>query len=452
MEIKRKIYNKMLKWKEESNGSKALFLEGARRIGKSTIAQKFAQNEYESFVLIDFNNVTKKIKDNFDNLNNLDLFYQTISLEYNIKLYQRKSVIIFDEIQKFPRAREAIKYLVQDGRYDFIETGSLISIKENVENITIPSEERKLKMFPIDFEEFLIAKNEELLLEYIKQCYKDKIQLEQNLHSKAMHIFREYMLVGGMPQSVVAYLKNGLDFEKSDIEKRDILELYRNDIKKAAKKYNSKVSALFENIPAYLSTHEKKIVLSEIDKNATFDKYDEPLFWLDDSMICNLSYKCNDPCVGFALNKNESSVKCFMGDTGLLVSLAFSENEISTQQLYKSIMNGKISLNEGMLYENLIAQMLVSQGRKLYFYTHYNSEKHRNDIEIDFLLSNESKTNFKIFPIEVKSSKNYTTTSLTRFTEKFGKKIEKQIIIHPKQFEIENDIIKIPPYMIICFS
>ena len=187
MEIKRKIYNKMLKWKEESNGSKALFLEGARRIGKSTIAQKFAQNEYESFVLIDFNNVTKKIKDNFDNLNNLDLFYQTISLEYNIKLYQRKSVIIFDEIQKFPRAREAIKYLVQDGRYDFIETGSLISIKENVENITIPSEERKLKMFPIDFEEFLIAKNEELLLEYIKQCYKDKIQLEQNLHSKAMH-------------------------------------------------------------------------------------------------------------------------------------------------------------------------------------------------------------------------------------------------------------------------
>ena len=169
-------------------------------------------------------------------------------------------------------------------------------------------------------------------------------------------------------------------------------------------------------------------------------------------MICNLSYKCNDPCVGFALNKNESSVKCFMGDTGLLVSLAFSENEISNQQLYKSIMNGKLSLNEGMLYENLIAQMLVSQGRKLYFYTHYNSEKHRNDIEIDFLLSNESKTNFKIFPIEVKSSKNYTTTSLTRFTEKFGKKIEKQIIIHPKQFEIENDILKIPPYMIICFS
>ena len=189
-------------------------------------------------------------------------------------------------------------------------------------------------------------------------------------------------------------------------------------------------------------------MLSEVDKNATFDKYDEPLFWLDDSMICNLCYKCNDPCVGFALNKNESSVKCYMGDTGLLVSLAFSENEIANAQLYKSIMNGKLSLNEGMLYENVIAQMLVSKGRKLYFYTQYNLEKRRNDIEIDFLLSNESKTNFKIFPLEVKSSKNYTTTSLTKFAEKFENKIENQIIVHPKQFSFENGIMKIPPYMI----
>lgn len=440
----------MLAWKTECNGSKALFLEGARRIGKSTIAQKFAQNEYASFILLDFNNVSKKIKDNFNNLNNLNLFYQTLSLEYNVKLYQRNSLIIFDEIQKFPRGREAIKYLVQDGRYDFIETGSLISIKENVQNITIPSEERKIKMYPVDFEEFLIAKGENLLSEYIKQCYADKIPLEQNLHARAMHSFREYMLVGGMPQSVVAYLDNNLDFEKSDIEKRDILNLYRNDIKKAAKRYNSKVSAIFENIPAYLSTHEKKIVLSEIAKNATFDKYDEPLFWLDDSMICNLCYKCNDPCVGFALNKNESAVKCYMGDTGLLVSLAFSENEIANQQLYKSIMDGKLSLNEGMLYENTISQMLIAQGRKLYFYTQYNPEKRRNHIEIDFLLSNESKTNFKIIPVEVKSSKNYTTTSLDKFSQKFSHKIQQQIIIHPKAFSMEANLMKIPPYMIFC--
>ena len=450
MEIRRNIYSKILSWKNECNGSKALLIEGARRIGKSTIAEKFARENYKSYVLIDFNNASKKIKDNFENLNNLDLFYQTISLEYNKKLFSRESLIIFDEIQKFPRAREAIKYLVQDGRYDFIETGSLISIKESVKNITVPSEERKIKMYPVTFEEFMSAKGEDVLLEYIETCWKTKTPLEQKAHAKAMHIFREYILVGGMPQSIVAYLQNSLDFEKSDIEKRDILNLYRDDIQKAAARYNSKVSALFENIPAYLSTHEKKVVLSKIAEGSTFDRYDEPLFWLDDSMICNLCYKCNDPCVGFALNKNEAAVKCYMGDTGLLVSLAFSENEISTQQLYKSIMNGKLSLNEGMLYENVISQMIASSGHKLYFYTHYSEEKHRNDIEVDFLISNESKLNFKIFPLEVKSSKNYTTTSLNAFKEKFGNKIETSYIIHPKNLIVEDKIIKIPPYMFGC--
>ncbi|MBQ0052432.1 MAG: ATP-binding protein [Treponema sp.] len=450
MEIKRNIYQKLLDWKNECNGSKALMIEGARRIGKSTIAEKFAKENYQSYILIDFNNASKKVKDNFENLINLDLFYQTLSLEYNKKLYPRHSLIIFDEIQKFPRAREAIKYLVQDGRYDFIETGSLISIKENVKDITVPSEERKIKMYPVTFEEFLCAKGEEILLEYIENCWKNKTPLDQKSHAKAMHVFREYMLVGGMPKSIVAYLENSLDFEKSDIEKRDILNLYRDDIKKAARRYNSKVSALFENIPAYLSTHEKKVVLSKIDEGAVFDRYDEPLFWLDDSMICNLCYKCNDPCVGFALNKNDSAVKCYMGDTGLLVSLAFSENEIAGEQLYKSIMDGKLSLNEGMIYENAISQMISASGHKLYFYTHYSEEKRRNDIEIDFLLSNESKLNFKVFPLEVKSSKNYTTSSLKSFKEKFGKKIDTSFIIHPKNLSIEENVVKIPPYMFGC--
>ena len=380
MEIKRKIYGKFLTWKNEVQGKKALLIEGARRIGKSTVAESFAKNEYKSYILIDFNKASKKIKDNFENINKLDLFFQTLSLEYGTKLYPRESIIIFDEIQKFPRAREAIKYLVQDGRYDFLETGSLISIRENVGDITVPSEERKIKMYPIDFEEFAVALGKEVLLDYIKECFLKNIPLEQEFHAQAMHLFREYMLVGGMPQSVVAYIESHGDFGASDIEKRDILDLYRDDIKKAAKRYNSKVSAIFENVPAFLSTHEKKIVLSAIDKHGIFSRYDEPLFWLDDSMICNLCYRCNDPCVGFALNKNESAVKCYMGDTGLLVSLAFSENEISSQQLYRSIMNGKISLNEGMLYENAIAQMLTALGKKLYFYTHYSEEKHRNDI------------------------------------------------------------------------
>ena len=452
MEIRRKTYQKLRKWRETTQGTKAAFIEGARRIGKSTVAQQFARNEYKSYILVDFNNVSPRITENFQNLHQLDVFFQNLSLEYGVRLHRRESVIIFDEIQKFPRARESIKYLVQDGRYDFIETGSLISIHENVKDITIPSEERKIKMYPIDFQEFAVAAGEEVLLDYIRNCLQKKLPLDNKFHGKAMRLFREYLLVGGMPQSVVAYLEGDRDFAASDVEKRDILNLYRDDIKKAARRYNSKVSALFEHIPAYLSTHEKKIVLSEIAPGATFDRYDDPLFWLEDSMICNLCYRCNDPNVGFALNKNTSAVKCYMGDTGLLVSLAFSENELASQQLYKSIMEGRLSLNQGMLFENMVAQMLAAQGRQLYFYTRYNEDKHRNDMEIDFLLSNESKTNFKIFPMEVKSAKNYSTTSLGSFRKQFGRKVEGGYIIHPKQFSVEDGdtgpLTRLPPYML----
>jgi hypothetical protein len=450
MEIRRKIYGRIKEWKEETNGRKALLIEGARRIGKSTVAEEIGKNEYQTYILVDFNKASKKMKDAFDDLNNLDIFFQTLSLEYNTRLYPRKSLIIFDEIQKFPKAREAIKYLIADGRYDYIETGSLISIKENVEEITIPSEERKLKMYPVDFEEFMDYMGEQLLMEYIARCYEKKEALDQKMHEKAMHLFKEYLLVGGMPQALVAFKNNGRDFAAADIEKRDILELYKDDIKKAAKKYNSRVSAIFENIPAYLSTHEKRIVLSQIEEGAVFDQYEDPLFWLGDSMICNLCYKCIDPNVGLALNKNETYVKCYMGDTGLLVSHTFNENELMDQQLYKQIMDGKLALNEGMLYENVISQMIAAMDKKLYFYTRYSEEKHRNDIEIDFLISNDSKVNYRINPIEVKSSKNYTTTSLGRFKEVFGKKIETQIIIHPKNFSIDSEIIKIPPYMLWC--
>lgn len=450
MDIQRKLYRELLKWKQTTQGKKALLIEGARRVGKSTIVEKFGREQYRSYILIDFNKASKNVRDNFENLNELDIFFQNLSLEYNVRLYPRESLVIFDEIQKFPRAREAVKYLVADRRYDFIETGSLISIKENVKDITVPSEERKLKMYPVDFEEFAEAMGEGLLLEYIRNCFLEDKPLEQKIHAKAMRLFREYMLVGGMPQSIVAYAENDRDFFASDQEKRDILDLYRDDIRKASKRYNSRVSALFENIPGYLSTHEKKIVLSHIDENARYSQYDDPLFWLEDSMICNLCYKCNDPNVGFALNKNDTAVKCYMGDTGLLVSLAFSENELSDQQLYKAIMSGRLSLNEGMIYENMIAQMITAKGKKLYFYTRYNEVKHRNDIEIDFLLSNESKTSFRIFPMEVKSSKNYTTTSLNDFRELFSGRIAHSYIIHPKNFVKEERITKIPPYMFFC--
>ena len=445
--IKRKIYSRLLKWKEETQGTKALLIEGARRVGKSTTVEEFGRKEYRSYILIDFNKASKAVRDSFEDMNNLDIFFQNLTLEYNTRLFKRESLIIFDEIQKYPKAREMIKYLVADGRYDYIETGSLISIKENVEGITLPSEERKIRMYPLDFEEFMVYMGEAILLDYIRECLKKQVPLNQKSHQRAMHLFKEYMLVGGMPQAVVAFKNSNRDFGAADVEKRDILDLYRDDIKKAAKRYNSRVSALFENIPGYLSTHEKKIILSEVDTNGTFAKYDEPLFWLDDSMICSLCYRCNDPNVGFALHKETSAVKCYMGDTGLLVSLAFSENEIAEQELYRQILRDKLSLNKGMLYENVIAQMITAMGRQLYFYTRYNIEKHRNDIEIDFLLSNESKTNFKVYPIEVKSSKNYTAISAVKFKDVFKHKVGTQYIVHPKQFVREDNVFKVPPYM-----
>lgn len=453
MELNRTIYLKLLEWKKNSQGKTALLIEGARRIGKSTLAEKFGRENYRSFIIIDFAVAPKVIKENFsDNLTNLDRFFQVISLEYGVRLYPRESLIVFDEVQKFPPAREAVKYLVADGRYDFIETGSLISIRENVESIVVPSEEERIQMYPLTFPEFLDAAGEETLTDYIRECYKQRRPLDDAFHKRATNLVREYMLVGGMPQSVVAYLEGGRDFFAVDKEKRRILDLYRDDIKKAAKRYKSKVSALFEYIPGYLSTHEKKVTLSKVDTNGTFDRYDDPIFWLGDSMICNLCYGCNDPNVGFALTQNDAQVKCYMADTGLLVSLAFSENELSSMELYRQIMNGKLSLNEGMLHENLIAQTFASAGRKLYFYTHYNEEKHRNDIEIDFLLSNESKTNIKVFPVEVKSSKNYSALSYHAFKKRFGKRIGSSFIIHPKALSVDEDGLRVPTYMAFCVA
>lgn len=448
MNIKRKIYDKLLVWKEESNGTKALLVEGARRVGKTTVITEFAEKEYQSHIIIDFAKASKAIKDNFDNIDNLDVFFQNLMLEYNTRLYERGSLIVFDEVQKFPAAREAIKYLVEDGRYDYLESGSLISIKENVSDIVIPSEERSIKMYPLDFKEFAIAMQEEILLEYIEKCLRDQRPLEQRMHIKAMRLFQEYLLVGGMPQSVVAYIENNRDFIASDKEKRDILTMYRGDIHKASRKYNMRVSAIFENIPAYLSTHEKKVILKRVEKGATFSMFDDPLFWLGDSMICNLCYKCTDPNVGFELNKDDAAVKCYMGDTGLLFSLAFSENEIASENLYRSIMNGKLALNKGMIYENMIAQMISTQGKKLFFYTRYNVEKHRNDIEIDFMLSNESKMSMKIYPVEVKSSKNYSTSSLDEFRKIYSKRISRSYIVHPKNYSNDDNIVRIPPYML----
>ena len=451
MELERKIYDRLIRWKSESAGHSSLLIEGARRVGKSTIAEKFGREHYRSYVVIDFAKASKVIRDNFeDNLNELDTFFQVISLEYSTRLYRRESLLIFDEIQRFPKAREAIKYLVADGRFDFIETGSLISIKENVEDIVIPSEEEKELMHPLDFEEFLEALGEGVMVDYIRDCWLKKEPLEERFHRKATRLFREYLLVGGMPQSVVAYLEHDKSFRESDRVKRRILSLYRDDVHKAQRRYSSRVSAVFENVPGFLSTHEKKVVLNQIEPGSTFDRYDDSLFWLGESMMCNLCYRCTDPNVGLALNKDDSAVKCYMGDTGLLVSLAFSENDIADEDLYRQVMNGRLALNEGMLHENAVAQELVASGRKLYFYTHYSEEKHRNDIEIDFLITDGSLQKCKVLPIEVKSSKNYTKVSYDRFNERFGTKGGEGLVVHPKQLQRDRNGYRIPSYMLFC--
>ena len=449
--FRRKIYDKLLDWKNNCKGTKALLIEGARRIGKSTVVEEFGKNEYKSYILIDFNKVSRVVIEAFETLaGKLDDFFMVLSSEYNTQLHKRESLIIFDEVQKYPHARELIKYFVADGRYDYIETGSLISIKENVKDITIPSEERKIKMYPMDFEEFCWALGNEQILEVIRSCFDKKEGLPNGLHNSAMLLFRQYLLVGGMPKSIDVFVSRSKDFSASDVEKRDILDLYREDIRKIDKKYQAKVQTTFDRIPAFLSKHEKRIILSRLDPNAKADNYEESFFWLADSMICNECFNCSDPNVGLAMNEDRTFIKCYMGDTGLLVSHAFSENDITETNLYRNILFDKLSINEGMLYENAIMQMLTANGHRPYFYTHYNEDKHRNDIEIDFLITEGGKVREKIIPIEVKSSSKYSTVSLERFLSKFRNRISSAYVIHPKNLVLKNGIVCIPPYMTFC--
>lgn len=446
------MYDKLLEWKNESKGETALLVEGARRIGKSTIVEEFAKENYKSYILIDFSKVTNSVKEAFNNLlNSLDSLFMVLSLEFDTPLYPRESLIIFDEVQKFPRAREAIKHLVKDGRYDYIETGSLISIKENVKDILIPSEEQSIKMFPMDFEEFAWALGEGMIIEYIKNCFEKKIPLHDSIHKKAMFLFKQYMLVGGMPRAIDKFISYNKQFNECEKEKRNIIKTYRDDIHKIDRAYKSKVLSIFDQIPSFLSQHEKRIKIKSISTDTSAINYEETFFWLNDSMICNECFLCTDPNLGLSLNEKRNFVKCYMGDTGLLLTHTFDENNEEQTNYHKELLSDKLSINKGMFFENIIAQMLVSNGHKLYFYTRYNEEKHRNDIEIDFLLTTGNKMSQKLIPLEVKSSKSYKVESMKRFIEKFEDRIDKAYIIHPKNLSIREDgIICIPVYMTIC--
>ena len=446
--MKRKIYEKLIEWKENSAGKTALLIDGARRVGKSYIVRKFAEENYRSYIIVDFNKVSDEVKNLFDNyLNDLDDLFLYLSNFFNVTLYERESLIVFDEVQLHPRARSAIKYLVEDGRYDYIETGSLMSIKKNVRDILIPSEEQHIEMHPMDFEEFLWAMGNNNLMDLIRKCYQDKKPLGQVMHRKAMDYFRQYMIVGGMPQAVEEYTQSK-DFNRVDQVKRNILELYRQDISKHAEGYNLKVERIFDEIPAQLQKHEKKFKLASINKKARFREYKDAMFWLKDAMIVNICYNATEPSVGLKLNADFATLKCYMADTGLLISHAFDENGIVTEEVYKKILFDKLEFNEGMIIENMVAQMLASSGHKLYFFSNPSRLDSSSRMEIDFLIAKSKiSSRHNISPIEVKSGKNYTISSLGKFIKKYKEQLYIPYVIHTADLKEEDGITYLPIYM-----
>lgn len=443
--LKRKIYAKLLQWKEKSHGQTALLIDGARRVGKSYIAEEFAKNEYKSYITVDFGNAPQDILDLFLNdSSNLDLFFAKLSAFYSKILYKRNSLIIFDEVQQFPRARQLIKYLVADGRYDYLETGSLIRLKKNVKDIIIPSEEEHMEMFPLDFEEFLWAMDDESTVPLIRQCFETRTPLGQALHRKIMNDFRQYVLVGGMPQSVLAYL-DGKNFEASDEAKRRILKLYRDDVSKFAEGYEDKVFAVFDGIPGQLSKKEKKYKLSAISKDARHRTFEDSFLWLHEAMVVNTCFNATDPNVGLALSADNTTQKCYMADTGLLVTHTFMDSSFTENELYRAILFDKLNINEGMIMENAVAQMLRCNGHKLYFYSRSDSQHRENHMEIDFLITEKKK----IVPIEVKSGNYRSHSSLDKFRMKYSAYIGNSYILYGKDLMLKDGILHLPFYMAI---
>ena len=441
--FKRKIYNKLLDWKEKSNGKTALLIEGARRIGKSTIALEFAKNEYDEYLLIDFNIATDEIKNLFiHERSDIDLILQKIQLFYGKMLPIRKSLIIFDEVQFCPEARSLIKYLVADGRYDYLETGSLISIKKNVKNIIIPSEEKKINMYPMDFEEFLWALGDTSTIPFLKECYDNKTKVDI-AHNRIMKDFRTYILVGGMPQAVLEYIKTK-SFDNVDDKKRDILSLYHDDINKQGDNIK-KIIKLYDNIPGQLSNGSKKYKLSSIDKTARNQNYRNQIKWLDEARIITLCYNVTDPSVGLALTMDENNYKCYQSDVGLLVTQTFINKPFVDNEIYKAILFDKLNVNEGMIMENFVAQTLKSKGYELFYYLKNDNDVIENNMEIDFMIVQDKKIN----PIEVKSGNYKKHTSIDRFKEKFGKNVGTRYVLHTKDLKVEGDIVYLPLYMAI---
>lgn len=438
--FKRKIYNKMLVWKGESDGKTALLIEGARRIGKSTVAEEFAKREYESYILIDFAKASKEIRSLFDDVSDLNYLFLQLQLQYKTDLHERKSVIIFDEVQLCPMARQAIKSLVQDHRYDYIETGSLISIRKNVKDILIPSEERKISMYPMDYEEFLWAVGDDTTFSLLGKCYEAGRGLGDLVNRKLLRQFRLYMLIGGMPQAVNEYIETN-NFRKVDVVKRDILTLYEDDFKKIDS--TGRLSLLFDSIPAQLNTNASRYQTSAVLGTESSDRILELIAELKDSKTVLVSYHANDPNAGMSNAKDISRFKLFLCDTGLFTTLMFKDREFTENIIYEKLLSDKLSANLGYLYENVVAQILAANGNELFYYTMMNPVS-RHNYEIDFIIARKNK----ICPLEVKSSGYKTHKSLDVFTEKFSERIQNRYLIYTKDMKKDKDICCIPVYMV----
>lgn len=436
--FRRKVYGKMLEWKTTSKGRSALLLEGARRIGKSTIVEEFAKKEYSSYILIDFNEASQDVKDLFENLMDLDYIFLYLQNIYQTSLYEHESVIVFDEVQQCPKARQAIKYLVKDGRYDYIETGSLISIHKNTKDINIPSEEHRVEMFPMDYEEFRWALGDETGMSFLKQVFEKRMSLGEGINRMKMRDLRLYMLVGGMPQAVNEYLDTK-NLQNVDLVKRQIIQLYADDFRKIDP--TGRISKLFMSISSQLSRNLMRYQPTPVVGNIPSDKIDELLLCLEDSKTINIAYHADDPYVGMSLTMDYGKYKLYVGDTGLFVTLAFWDKDFTENIIYNKLLSDKLSANMGYVYENLVAQMLRASGDRLFYYTFPKDKTHF--YEIDFLLSRGNK----LCPIEVKSSGYKTHASLDAFCRKFSDRIGQRYLIYTKDLQKDEQTLLLPVYM-----
>ncbi len=430
----------MLRWKNVDKGATALLIEGARRVGKSTLVKDFAQNEYESYILLDFSKVSKEIKALFEDISDLNYFFLRLQVLCNVQLKERKSVIVFDEVQLLPLARQAIKHLVADGRYDYIETGSLISIKRHVEHIVIPSEERRVRLYPLDYEEFRWALGDTATIPLLKIAYSDRKQLGDVVNRKLMRDFRLYMLVGGMPQAVSRFIESN-DMVAVDRVKRDIIQLYEDDFRKIDP--SGRISMLFDAIPGELGKNTSRYQVSGVIGRGTSNEVVARFMAeLEASMTVNMVYHANDPGAGMSLNKDIARYKMYLADTGLFVTLAFKDKDFTENIIYRKLLSDKLDANLGHVYENIVAQMLKAAGHELYYYT-FPTESGKHNYEIDFLISDKDK----ISPIEVKSSGYKTHTSLDVFCRKFSKRIRNKYLIYTKDLYKDRDVLYLPAYM-----